>query len=87
VNPQASPAVQKKQFTEWLEEVLTTFIKKHGSFKVNQNNNLSKEDFFEIYDLIETKSRFELEALRSKNELHRKALFKMAFFDQVVQGA
>ncbi len=72
--------------TKWLEAVLGTFVQKRGSFKVNTGNHLEKQDFFEIYDLIETHSRFELNALRSQNEAARKDIVKKAFFSSGLSG-
>ena len=47
---------------------LKSFIKNHGNFKVDSENNLNESDFIDIYDLIESVSRFNLLALRAKNE-------------------
>ena len=52
---------------------------KNGTFKVGADNNLNEEDFTNIYDLIESVGRFELQQLRAKNEVNRKQMFQKSF--------
>jgi len=58
---------------------LKKFIQKHGAFTVDHHNNLKVDDFKNIYDLIESYGRYELNALRKSNEERRASLFKNAF--------
>jgi hypothetical protein len=44
----------------WLNSALKNYVQKNGTFTVDSDNNLKEEDFFRIYDLIESVGRFEL---------------------------
>jgi len=54
-------------------------MKKHGSFKVDGNQNLNELDFTQTYELIESVSRLELFVLRKDNEKKRHSLFQKSF--------
>jgi len=56
-------------------------MKKHGSFKVDGNQNLNELDFTQTYELIESVSRLELFALRKTNEKKRHSLFQKSFHE------
>lgn len=71
---------------KWLDSSLTKFLEDYGSFKFDDNNNLTEEDFLRIYDLIECVGRFELMQLREKNELSRQKMFADGFKKQDGQG-
>lgn len=47
---------------------MQNYVAKNGTFTVDSQNNLKEEDFFRIYDLIESVGRFELQNLRKNNE-------------------
>ena len=80
INYKDGIATQDAQLKRWLQEVLEKFVNKRGSFKVDSKNNLSPADFFEVYDLIESVSRFDLAKLRKENEEKRMNSFQKAFF-------
>ena len=62
-----------------MSTALKSYVEKNGTFTVDSSNNLKEEDFFRIYDLIESVGRFELYILRKNNETQRRKLFKDAF--------
>jgi len=62
-----------------MQKILQTYIKKHGSFKVDGNQNLNELDFTQTYELIESVSRLELFVLRKDNEKKRHSLFQKSF--------
>lgn len=62
-----------------MSSALKSYVEKNGTFTVDSSNNLKEEDFFRIYDLIESVGRFELYILRKNNETQRRKLFKDAF--------
>ena len=62
---------QKTKLDTWIKTVLSKYFAQNGSFKVDEHNNLNEEDFFRIYDLIESVGRFELATLRNNNETKR----------------
>ena len=51
-----------------MNSALKNYVQKNGTFTVDAQNNLKEEDFFRIYDLIESVGRFELQNLRKNNE-------------------
>lgn len=61
--------------------MLAKFIEMHGPFKVDEQDNLVEDDFLQIYDLIESMTRFELLKLRTKRERSRNKLFIEAFYN------
>ena len=63
------------QLEAWLKNGLQKYIEVKGNFKVGTDNNLNEQDFIDIYDLIESVGRFELQTLRAKNETNRKQMF------------
>lgn len=79
INEKDSHDSQKSKLLRWLDQSLQQFLKEHGSFKFDANNNLNEEDFLRIYDLIESVGRCELKVLRESNEASRKKLYKEAF--------
>ena len=62
-----------------MKSALKSYVEKNGTFTVDEQNNLKEEDFFRIYDLIESVGRFELLTLRKNNETQRRKLFKESF--------
>lgn len=62
-----------------MQKILQTYMKKHGSFKVDGNQNLNELDFTQTYELIESVSRLELFVLRKENEKKRHGLFRKSF--------
>jgi hypothetical protein len=62
-----------------MQKILQTYMKKHGSFKVDGNQNLNELDFTQTYELIESVSRLELFVLRKDNEKKRHSLFQKSF--------
>ena len=62
-----------------MNSALKNYVQKNGTFTVDAQNNLKEEDFFRIYDLIESVGRFELQNLRKNNETQRRKLFKDSF--------
>ena len=82
VDSSADRETQQKQLEKWLEQVFKKFIKMHGSFTVDDDNNLKSDDFQNIYDLIESYARFDLHPLRKQNEDKRKSMFQKAFIEK-----
>ena len=75
-----APLIRQKSLLEkWMKSALNSYVEKNGSFTVDEQNNLKEEDFFRIYDLIESVGRFELLNLRKNNETQRRKLFKESF--------
>jgi len=62
-----------------MQKILQTYMKKHGSFKVDGNQNLNELVFTQTYELIESVSRLELFVLRKDNEKKRHSLFQKSF--------
>ena len=58
-----------------MQKILQVYMKKHGSFKVDGNQNLNEIDFTQTYELIESVSRLELFELRKNNEKKRQSHF------------
>jgi len=62
--------------------VLSKFLKEHGPFKTEDNNQvLDESEFLHLYDLIESQARFKLLGLRTANEKVRMDLFYKSFYD------
>ena len=70
---------QKLCLDKWMDSALKNYVSKNGTFVVDQENNLKEEDFFRIYDLIESVGKYELQNLRKKNEGARRELFQKSF--------
>jgi hypothetical protein len=67
---------------DWVEHVLNKFLKEHGPFRTEKDDQiLNENDFLHLYDLIESKARFKLLNLRTENEKKRMDLFHKSFYD------
>jgi hypothetical protein len=57
-------------------------LEEHGPFSVDEKHLLQENEFMHIYDLIETRARFSLHVLRTKNEENRTQLFRKSFIEK-----
>ena len=65
--------------SNWTKKVLSSFLQKHGDFLI-EDGVLSEDDFYQVFDFIESVSRLELRTVRCENETNRQPIFIDSFF-------
>jgi maltose-binding protein MalE len=68
-----------KQLEEWMKDAFQKFIETHGPFKTLADGCLKLDDFYVIYQVIESYVRVILRDDRQKSEQARSKLFKDCF--------
>ena len=64
----------------WIKKVFSEYIKLRGAFVCNEDNLLEEKDFLNIYDTIESLSRFQLRVHREEHAKLRIEKFNKLFF-------